>query len=181
MQDIASLLDKDNDPATREIWNDLEKSCRLSGIRLSPTPHFTWFGCDYFVEDETINAIEEISCLFDSFIIHTTGVGIFTTSTPVLYLPIIKSKKLLEMHEVIWGKLSKYGKNVSKIYEPELWIPHITLAHNELSAESLTCAVENFLNKPLDLQFKVDNLALIYATTDSSGIIHQTGFGKEEK
>lgn len=181
MQAIATLLDQSSDQATIKMWDDLKQDFFLSGINLTPTPHFTWFGGDEFDAVETKSTIESLADELLPFEVSTTGLGFFTTPKPVIYLPIIKSRKLLEAHEVVWKALTRYGRNVSEIYKPDLWIPHITLAHSDLSRATLAGILDNLMNNELKFTIKVNNLALIFATADSSGIIFHKKFCREEK
>lgn len=181
MQAIATLLNKDADNSTRKMWDQLEQCCGLSGIRLTPTPHFSWFVADSFSSYSLFDEIKEITRKFTPIKVSTTGLGIFVLDKPVLYLPIVKTRQLLEMHEVIWNALTKYGTNISENYQPDMWIPHITLAHNDLSKNTITCAIDNLMDLRISLMIDVDNLALIFATEESAGIIHQEKFLAEEK
>lgn len=176
MQAIATLLNQVADEHTRSMWNELEHVCGLSGIRLTPTPHFTWFGADSFDLAEVRKEFENLSQDLRTIYVNTVGLGIFPTEKPVLYLPIIKNRALLDMQEKIWKRLHLHGTNVPDLYNPELWIPHVTLAHYDLTKETITCAIDSLLDLSLNFKIVVNNLALIYATNESAGIIHKKMF-----
>ena len=42
MRAIVSLLDKKHYRNLENLWRELEYECGLSGINLTPLPHFTW-------------------------------------------------------------------------------------------------------------------------------------------
>ena len=45
-------------------------------------------------------------------------------------------------------------------YKPEAWVPHITLARG-ISERTLTKAIRSLCRKEIELDIKIDNLAVI--------------------
>jgi 2'-5' RNA ligase len=46
-------------------------------------------------------------------------------------------------------------------YSPAFWLPHITLAINDLRRENLACALESVAFEPVELTISADNLILV--------------------
>jgi len=170
MQAIATLLNRNTDEKTKKMWQDLEKTCDLSGIKIPQDPHFSWFVAEEFDEPGLKNEFLDLSTQLTEFEISTNGIGLFTGENPILYIPIVKTRKLLELHEEIWKLLSPLGVKLSAVYQPEHWIPHITITSDKTSPANIHCIVEAILHLPMTITIPVNNLALIYADEDSAGI-----------
>ncbi len=74
------------------------------------------------------------------------------------------------MHEMIWKRTIRFTKQVNLHYSPENWIPHITLNLNELTEDQFNCSVDELTQKPMNYEFEVNELGLLYLTATSSGI-----------
>jgi len=170
MQAIATLLNRNADEKTTKMWQDLEKTCGLSGIKIPQDPHFSWFVAEKFDEPGLKNEFLDISLQLTEFEISANGIGLFTGEKPILYIPIVKTRKLLELHEEIWRLLSPLGVKLSAFYQPEHWIPHITITSDDASLANINCIIETILHLPLTMTIPVNNLALIYAEEKSAGI-----------
>src|SRR5512133_1348491 len=145
MQAIATLLNRNSDEKTKKMCQDLEKTCGLSGIKIPQDPHFSWFVAEKFDEPEVRDEFLNLSQQLTEFEISTNGIGLFTGEKPILYIPIVKTRKLLELHEEIWEVLSPMGSKLSAFYQPERWIPHITITSDDASLANITCIMETIL------------------------------------
>jgi 2'-5' RNA ligase len=173
MYAIASLLNPAADQQTRDLWSLLEKSCGLSGISMTPLPHFSWLAADECDAISAQKALKELSEEIVSFTTRTAGLGIFTGANPVLYLAVVKNEALFQVHKKIWDRLEPYSQNMSNYYSAELWIPHITIAYKDLNPTNLSCAAKDLLLVPLDVEILVDNITLLYHIDDEVGIKEQ--------
>jgi 2'-5' RNA ligase len=170
MQAIATLLKHSEHETTRQMWQTLRSSCDLTGIKIPENPHFSWMVAENFDETAARRIFEEMSPRIKGLSINTNGLGLFTSKKPILYIPIVKTKELLEIHDELWQQLSPFGNHLENFYHPSQWIPHITLASEDLSISRLQCILESIVQVPINATFPVDNLALIYSDEDSAGI-----------
>jgi 2'-5' RNA ligase len=85
-------------------------------------------------------------------------------------LIIVKDRNLLEIHEMIWRRTIQYAIQPNMHYAPENWIPHITLNLNPLTEDQFRCSVDELTSRPLNFEFVVNKLGLIYLTAANSGI-----------
>ena len=168
---IISALDPDSSATVSAIWQKLCQSCGLTAIYEIPTPHFTWLLADNLEIQKTRKALAEITAEASTMTLHTFGLGIFTGDQPVLYLPIVKSSKMIALHEKIWEQIIPLSDDPKMYYSPVLWVPHITLALNDLNQDNLTCAVNAIASEPIELFIKVDNLAIAEYQKSKSGKI----------
>lgn len=158
MYAIISKLDPDSSTTVSNLWLKLRDNCGLSGIYKTPTPHFTWFAADDLDLPEVTSALSKLAESAEPFTIHTFGLGIFTGRNPILYLPMVKSIKLINLHHEIWNNFEQFSQEPNLYYSPKLWVPHITIALNDLTHENLSCALETVAFDPIELFVTVDNL-----------------------
>ncbi len=182
MYSIASLLDPASAESVRALWARLEASCGLTGIQETPLPHFSWMSADSFLFAPLEHDLHTLAMDVQPFSVRTSGLGIFTGSFPVIYLPVIKNAALIEAHERIWRCARPYAVVPNGYYEPRHWVPHVTLAYREIDAGRLACGIADMAFQKVELEIRVDHLALIYHTAGQGGIRNQFLFqkGKEE-
>ena len=56
--------------------------------------------------------------------------------------------------------------HLKQYYSPKLWVPHITLALNDLNQDNLACAINKIAFEPIELFVRVDNLAIVQHEDD---------------
>jgi len=175
---VATLLNPAATHQTQQMWEWLETQCGLTGIKLTPLPHFSWVVTEEFdlkrVEEEIGKLAEE----FEPFHAETTGLGIFTGENPVLHTNLVKTRRLLETQERIWNATSGCAVRVSPYYEPSSWMPHITLAYRDITPANLGCAIQGLAFRSLNMKVFVDHLALIYDVDGQIGIKFRYDFQK---
>ncbi|NLG96822.1 MAG: 2'-5' RNA ligase family protein [Chloroflexi bacterium] len=170
MYAIASLLDPVSDQTVRGLWERFEQNCGLSGVRATPFPHFSWMGADSFLFEPVEQILAEIASQTDPFIVYTAGLGIFTGPQPVVYIALEKSEQLLQLSRKIWNSIRPFAVVPNGHYQPDRWVPHITLAYREFEAAGLGCAIADIAFQQIELEIMVDHIAVIYQTEGVAGL-----------
>jgi len=160
MYAIISELDKRSSAQVIEFWETLCEACGLRGIYDIPTPHFTWFAAENLDVEKAKPIISQIVENQEPFEIRTFGLGVFSGDHPVLYLPMVKTRQVLDFHDEIWEKLRPFSSDTQLYYSPWLWVPHITIALKDLTRDNLTCAINAIAFEPIELINQVTNLIL---------------------
>jgi 2'-5' RNA ligase len=176
VQAVVSVLDPHYYRQVEGLWEVLERCCELTGIRLTPLPHMSWQVAERYEVEAVTAALKAMSRRLEPMIVHTAGLGVFTGEAPVLYLPVVKSQELLDRHRLLWEALESLGRGVSRHYQPDRWIPHITLAHGEIKAKQVAKATEVLAKIGLSWEITLDNLALVGQEGEDSGKLIQ-GYG----
>ncbi len=167
---IASLLDVHANRQVEEIWDWLEATCGLSEIKLTPLPHFSYQTAESFDIDPLEAALQDLAFGIAPFTVRTAGIGVFTGEIPVFYLSLVKTARLLTLHQMVWERVSPFGRTINELYAPEYWIPHISLAYRDITPTKLACALEGLIYSPLDIEIVVDNLSVIYQVGGLDGV-----------
>jgi 2'-5' RNA ligase len=168
MNGIASLLDPSANSRVGHIWDELGSLCGLHGVKITPFPHFTWQVTEGYELPLLESILDEFSRRTQPFIIRTDGLGVFTGENPVIYISIFKDEKLMKLHSMLWEQTKGYAKQPDMLYSPARWIPHITLAYNDLTNENVGCAFRSLVFQSFNWEINIDNLIFITQTGDQT-------------
>jgi 2'-5' RNA ligase len=161
MKGIASLLDPTATGRVKEVWHELEDRCGLVGIKITPIPHFSWQVTEDYASEELDLTLSEIARRTCPFLVHTAGLGIFSGEHPIVYIPVIKTRQLIQLHETLWTALAAFAKQPSGYYAPGMWVPHITLAYGDVDKTKLSCALQTLVSQSFDWEIRIENLTVI--------------------
>lgn len=68
----------------------------------------------------------------------------FTGESPVIFILVVKDTQLLKFHYSIWERLKQAKEDISDYYSPQSWIPHISLAYEDVTKENIGKALKNY-------------------------------------
>jgi len=166
MNGIASLLDGPATIHVERLWQELEVRCGLVGVKVTPFPHFTWqVTKDYDLPRLKI-ALHELAGQVQPFSIHTSGLGLFSGENPIVYVSIVKDEPLMRLHSMLWEKMAGIAFQPALYYSPAQWVPHITLAYNDLISANLDCAMQFLAFQSFNWEIQIDNLILVAQVED---------------
>jgi len=171
MHGIVSVLNDPHYKFVEDLWTELELGCRLEGIKKTPIPHFSWQVSEDYDFDRLKAALQVIAQTNQPFTVRTTGLGVFSGQNQVLYIPVVRDARLSELHAQIWLALSELSVKPSPLYSPQVWVPHITLAHKDLDRDALDCAMHILAFRNYDWEIRVDNLSLVFQENDQVGAL----------
>src|SRR5262249_21259931 len=114
-------------------------------------------------------ALQQVARQTAPFEVETDGVGIFTGPSPVLYLPVVRSPILTEIHQQLWQALGPIGGGITPVYGHEHWIPHITLAQGDLTHAHLPAVMPLLSGRTFSWRIPIANLTVIESTSDTPG------------
>ena len=170
MYSITSIFETSDGKNSNDMWQELENHCEFAGLKKTTIPHFSWQTAESYQIDLLKAKLSQISRNICPFKFQTSGIGVFSNHRKVLFLIIVKTRKLMDLHEMIWRETIQLTEAPNLSYSPENWIPHISLNLNELGDDQFICAVKELTKSPLRLEFEVKQIGLIYLTLHSSGI-----------
>jgi 2'-5' RNA ligase len=164
MHGIVTLLDNDHYQLIEDLWAELERSFSVKGVYITPYPHFSYHVAQDYDLDLVESVLKRITSNITTFKVRTSGLGIFTGASPVLYIPVLRSLELTQLHEEIWKEIATASSGVQEYYHPEQWMPHITMGFGDINKDNLSQIIPFLANRDFKWEITVDNFAVIYDT-----------------
>ena len=164
MHGIVSLLDNDHYQLVEELWAELEREFSVHGVYVTPYPHFSYHVAQGYDMDKVESVPDRITSNITTFKVRTSGLGIFTGSSPVLYIPVARSLDLTQLHQELWQEISPSSSGVQEYYHPNQWMPHITIGFGDISKDRLSQIIPFLAERDFTWEISINNIALIYDT-----------------
>jgi hypothetical protein len=162
MLGVVSLLDNKHCQLVGDLWAELAQECAACGVYASPYPHFSYQLATHYDAEQLELVLQRFAAERVSFRVRASGLGIFTGSQPVLYIPVVRSLELTQFHAALWQEISSTASGISEFYHPSRWIPHITLGIGDMHKDNLSRIVRLLAERDLNWEITVDNIALIH-------------------
>lgn len=174
MDGVVTLLPEPFYKQVQDIWDELEAHFDLRGVRITPFPHFSWQVVQHYDPILLVDRLNQLTHQLHSFKIRTTGLGLFTSEHPTLFIPVVKSPQLVAFQEQVWLALEGTASNLDA---PDALVPHITLAFADLPREKAGLVMEWLSKDGFNWEMQVDNLTYIHQPTGGIGqVTHQVKF-----
>ncbi|MDB5034750.1 MAG: hypothetical protein JWQ98_1991 [Chlorobi bacterium] len=170
MNAVITLLDEEFQHRLRKIWSGLRRDVGGTGVATTPFPHFSYQIAERYDVDYVSAILARVAAGQRPFAVRTTGLGIFTGNLPVLFLSLVKSIELIRLHEEIWEELRGDGTDLSDLYRPDRWTPHITLYRGSPDNQRLPDIVRVLSGEDFTGEIIVNNLSLIFRNEGEKGI-----------
>lgn len=163
MRPMSTLALQIPEPAAAKVrgwWNTLEAALGLRGVKRVPFPHLTLFGFEG-IDHPRVQRILESACEVHGPVeVRGVGLGLFLTPAPVVYLPVIRTPQLDALHRALWEALGHLGGHRFRLYGPDHWIPHMTLAQFDLGPQQALDAIGLLREQEPDLACACSHLTL---------------------
>jgi len=153
---IVSLLDSEYTAKVEAMWQELEEDCGLTGISITPLPHFSWQIAEDYNWNKIKSLLEQLSAEIKPFSVKTCGLAIFTGDSPVLYIPVVRTRALSDFHQLIWDRITPFSTDPSLLYSPSFWMPHISLAYQDIALENMYCLMEKLAFKTFNWEIPIE-------------------------
>jgi 2'-5' RNA ligase len=164
MHGIISLLDNDHYQLVEELWAELKQEFSIDGVYVTPYPHFSYHVAQAYDVDKVEPVLQRITSNITTFKVRTSGLGIFTGTSPVLYIPVVRSLELTQLHQELWEQISTASSSIVEYYHPDQWMPHITIGFGDISKDNLSQIIPLLAERDFNWEITVNNIALIYDT-----------------
>ena len=164
MHAIVSLLDNEHYQLVEDLWAELQREFSVQGVYITPYPHFSYHVAQHYDVDELESILKRITSNITTFQVKTSGLAIFTSAHPVLYIPVVRSQELTELHQELWEVIPAADSGVQEYYHPDRWMPHITIGFGDINKDNLSRIIPWLAERAFNWEITIDNLALIYDT-----------------
>ncbi|MBN1285242.1 MAG: 2'-5' RNA ligase family protein [Anaerolineae bacterium] len=173
---IVSLLNGEHCRQVEALWAELERTFGVCAIYRSPFPHLSYQVAERYDTPALEAALESLTARQPPFEVLTTGLGVFTGAKAVLYVPVVRSPALDALHRAVWEAATDAVSNAWTYYEPEWWMPHITLGHDDID-DHLPEIVDLLRRRTFDWRIRVDNIAFVCSEPDEAYQVCRLDFG----
>ena len=164
MHGIVSLLDNVHNQLVEELWAELKREFSVDGVYITPFPHFSYHVAQDYEVDKILPGLDRITSNITTFTVRTSGLGIFTGASPVLYIPIVRSLELTQLHQELWKQISTASSGIVEYYHPDQWVPHITIGFGDISKDKLSQMIPLLAERDFNWDITVNNIAFIHDT-----------------
>lgn len=164
MYAVVSQLDEQHQQLTEHLWTELEKKFGLQGAYTQAFPHFSYHVAQAYDLKLLEPLVERVAHNTKEFQVTTSGLGVFMGSMPILYIPIVRTQGLSQLHQALWYEASQIGSGIIEHYHPERWLPHITLAFSDSHREHFPAVIRFLSEQTLSWKITVNNLSLLEST-----------------
>jgi 2'-5' RNA ligase len=167
MEGVVTVLDPVHYRAVQQTWGLLERELGLRGVLVTPYPHFSYHIAGKYDADAVGEALHAVATRTSVFRVRTRGISTFPEPDPVVFIAIEPNEALRRLHRDVLLAIEEFATEASPYYRPDVWVPHITLAHGDRpTARSLTRsevqrAVRRLGKEKFEWDLPVDNLTLI--------------------
>ncbi len=163
---LVSVLDAEHYARVEQLWADLERQFGMRQPFLTPIPHFTYQVAEDYDFEVAEARLANLTRHRAPFTIRTSGLGLFTDSSPVLYVSVIRTPALTTFHQQLHTLLRPVAQNVDELYTPRAWAPHITLAAHGVTLDQIGDVIKYLSNRQFVWEITINNVALICETCD---------------
>lgn len=165
---VVSLLDLESTSRVTSIWWRLEHEFGLRGVLVMPYPHFSYQVVGNYDRPSVESALERLARETRPFTIRTSGLSTFDGHWPVVYITVENEPALRAVHERVWESCLPHAQDALPYYQPESWVPHITLAHGDerntlpLAREVVQRVLVRLRTSTYLWEITIDNFALVW-------------------
>jgi 2'-5' RNA ligase len=177
MHGIVSILDEDHYRMVEDIWAGLDEALGLRGVYTTPYPHFSYHVAEHYDIGALELLLREFAAITAPFDVLTTGLGIFTEGiNPVVYVSVARSPQLSAINASLWPLMADASAGIVDYYNPQHWVPHITLGHGDVTRENLAQVIQVLSRWDYTWRIPIDNVALLFNPGDARHDILQYRF-----
>jgi len=161
---IVSLLEGEPYKKVKSLWKLFEKRYESKSVQMIQDPHLT-FQAGWLEDSKVlVEAFSEFSKQIKPFNVEVKGFGHFDSI--VIYLKVIKTNRLFDLNKSINSFLSNYCVELFPLYKPEIWVPHITLAMDDLTEDNFKKAWNDLKDQDFSFRQTIHNFAMIELDQD---------------
>lgn len=156
---ILSLLEGEPYRQVREIWKYLEEKYGLVAVQAFPHPHLSFQGGVTCCVEEIAENCQWLLDRLDPIDIEVTGLGHF--GDRVIYLEVKPTPNLRQVNRLVNEYLAMRCQSLFPLYTPQQWVPHITLAVDDLTEDIFERVWSDLSRSPLVFQQTLHSLCLV--------------------
>ena len=158
---ITTLLSDPEAERINGIIKKLETKFGLDDVQATLDPHITYqlAGVEHLGALKAV--LDAVAAATAPFEVHATGLGVFPGASPVIYIPVLRSDALNDLHRRVLATTAPLCFETDRFSAPDLWLPHISLALHDTTPELLGPVLMYLNEETYNLTLTIDNLAIL--------------------
>ncbi len=172
MYGIVSLLDDTHTGRIEQLWALFSERFGVHGAHKTPIPHISYHVAMGYDLPTLKTILSELARQVQPFTLRTNGLGLFTGTNPVLYIPVLEDAPIISLHRQIWqdAQITKIADAPRAYYQPGEWRPHITLTEGDIDHHNLPDVIRLLSQHDFLWHIPINNLAIIGGGNDDHDI-----------
>ncbi|HPG97815.1 MAG TPA: 2'-5' RNA ligase family protein [Thermotogota bacterium] len=163
------------------FWDLLSERFGVDRVKLTGTPHITRNYAERYLLDDPQAFCRSLARSLRPLRCRTNGLGIFSGKRPVIYIAFMMDAELERFHRRIWEAIAPVAVTPNKRYHPERWIPHVTLAMEDLTLENIGPITAFLCAYKWKYAFKIESLSWVTRNRGENMTVEKTfGINTEE-
>ena len=156
---IVSILEDKLYQDVKSLWRLFAREYNSVGVQIFSHPHVTFQGGKTDNARQLKKDFQEIASKIKPFEIEVTGPRHFDKK--VIYLEVEKTYKLIEINQRINQFLKRRCQDLFEYYKPRNWLPHVTLAMDDLTKRNFETAWTELKDSKIRFEQKLHNLCIV--------------------
>lgn len=181
MAGVVSVLDPRHYTLVEELWAELALDFGVRGVYATPFPHFSYHVAETYDSRLLEGVLARFCRARTPFRVRTAGLALFTGVRPVLYVPVVRDAALSRFHAALLDELAGAATGAQVYYNPDSWMPHITIGFGDLGPANLGPVVAALSGRSFDWESDIDNVTLIDSSGDEQTIHWRFALGTGER
>lgn len=159
---ICSVLTGAAHAAAMAMWDHLERRHGLREVRAALHPHVTYLLGEASRPHALGAALTPAAAAIGPTTVDIDGLGVFDGPRPVIFLRVVRSPTLLDIHSRLLDATRALWESVSAHYLTEVWTPHVTLALRDLAPGQVRAVLADLRQRPVRVTTRLDSLDLVH-------------------
>ena len=176
---ITSLLSPPHVLRINAVIKKLEEKFGIDDVQATLDPHLTYQLAGVKKLSSLKKVLAKVAAATAPFPAFTTGLGVFPGERPVIYIPVLRSNALNALHQRILTATAPLCLRTDKFSGPDCWLPHISLALHDTTADLLGPVLSYLNQETYNLKITIDNLAIL--RQDGNLFVQEEVFHMQEK
>jgi 2'-5' RNA ligase len=143
----------------KKLWTLFERKYNSRAIQAYSHPHFTYQIARTSDVKGLKSEFRKLAPQIGPFQIEVDGARHFRKD--VIYLKVRKTRELIRIHRLVHRFLESRCRDLLELYTPKSWIPHITLAMEDLTKDRFEEAWRELKGSRIAFKQRMHNLCLV--------------------
>lgn len=162
MDGVVTLLGNTHRRQVEALWEELRRELGIRKLGVDvPFPHLSHHVADGYDLEHLEAVLRDFARTQGPVMVVTTGLGIFTGPSPVLWIPVVRTAELSAFQLALSQAVGVTASEVLEDYAPAAWMPHITLAQGDMDADLLAEAIRLLSGRTFVWHIVVDHVAAL--------------------